>query len=93
MSDLPPDPARTPEDDDAFDVSAEGVRRPDASVVLSADEQTRQRATRALAELAYISCVVADTQQLTPEQVRERVQGSFETEQPPEPQAKRGKRR
>ncbi len=59
----------------------------------SDDEQTRQRATRALAELAYVSCVVADTQDLTPEQVRERVLGSFEPEQSPEPQAKRGKRR
>ncbi len=60
----------------------------------SDDEQTRQRATRALAELAYISCVVADTQQLTPEQVRERVLGSLEVEQPPEgAPARRGKRR
>ena len=59
----------------------------------SDDEQTRQRATRALAELAYISCVVADTQDLTPEQVRERVLGSFEVEQPPGAPARRGKRR
>jgi len=59
----------------------------------SDDEQTRQRATRALAELAYVSCVVADTQDLTPEQVRERVLGSLEREQPPEAGAKRGKRR
>jgi predicted nuclease of restriction endonuclease-like RecB superfamily len=59
----------------------------------SEDEQVRQRATRALAELAYVSCVVADTQHLTPEQVRERVLGSFEPEQPPEPPAPRGKRR
>jgi predicted nuclease of restriction endonuclease-like RecB superfamily len=59
----------------------------------SDDEQTRQRATRALAELAYISCVVADTQHLTPEQVRERVLGTLEPEQPPESGARRGKRR
>ncbi|MDY7225098.1 hypothetical protein [Hyalangium rubrum] len=59
----------------------------------SDDEQTRQRALRALAELAYVSCVVADTQRLSPEQVRERVLGSFEPEQPPEARPGRGKRR
>ncbi|HEX8703808.1 MAG TPA: hypothetical protein VF815_33560 [Myxococcaceae bacterium] len=59
----------------------------------SDDEQTRQRATRALAELAYVSCVVADTQDLTPEQVRERVLGTFEPKQAPEAGARRGKRR
>lgn len=65
-----------------------------AEMLSSDDEQTRQRATRALAELAYVSCVVADTQHLTPEQVRERVLGSFEPEPPPEaPRGKGGKRR
>jgi len=41
----------------------------------SEDEAVRERARRALAELAYVSCVVADTQRLSPEQVRERVLG------------------
>ncbi|WP_224247933.1 hypothetical protein [Hyalangium gracile] len=53
----------------------------------SEDEAVRQRAMRALAELAYVSCVVADTQHLTPEQVRERVLGSFAPEEAPKARA------
>lgn len=55
----------------------------------SEDPEVRERARRALAELAYVSCIVADTQHLTPEQVRERVLGAPE----PEPALKPGPRR
>lgn len=48
-----------------------------ASELLGAeDEAVRQRARRALAELAYVSCIVADTGHLTAEQVRDRVLGA-----------------
>ncbi len=49
----------------------------------SEDVAVRERARRALAELAYVSCVVADTQHLSPEQVRERVLGEPEPEPAP----------
>lgn len=63
-----------------------------ASELLGSDDAAvRERARRALAELAYVSCVVADTQHLSPEQVRDRVLGA------PEPQpalkSKAGRRR
>ncbi len=57
----------------------------------SGDAASQERARRALAELAYVSCVVADTQHLTPEQVRDRVLGKPEPE--PEPQGRPAKRR
>jgi hypothetical protein len=57
----------------------------------SGDAAAQERARRALAELAYVSCVVADTQHLTPEQVRDRVLGKPEPE--PEPQGRPAKRR
>ncbi|MBN1203894.1 MAG: hypothetical protein JXB05_03085 [Myxococcaceae bacterium] len=57
----------------------------------SDDPAVRERARRALAELAYVSCVVADTQQLSPEQVRERVLGAPELA--PAPRSKAGGRR
>jgi hypothetical protein len=57
----------------------------------SEDEAVRERARRALAELAYVSCIVADTQHLSPEQVRDRVLGEPEPEPPPK--AKVGGRR
>ena len=45
-----------------------------ASELLSSeDEAVRARAMRALADLAFVSCVVADTGHLPPEQVRERL--------------------
>lgn len=47
-----------------------------ASDLLSSDDEAaRARARRALAELAFVSCVVADTGHLPPEQVRERLLG------------------
>jgi hypothetical protein len=57
----------------------------------SEDEAVRERARRALAELAYVSCIVADTQQLSPEQVRERVLGV--PEPAPAPKSTAGGRR
>jgi hypothetical protein len=57
----------------------------------SEDAAVRERARRALAELAYVSCIVADTQHLSPEQVRERVLGAPESE--PEPRPRAGGRR
>ncbi|MFY0530420.1 hypothetical protein ACN28I_47035 [Archangium gephyra] len=52
-----------------------------ASEMLSSDDEAvRARARRALAELAYVSCVVSDTGHLTAEQVRERVLGTPEPE-------------
>lgn len=57
----------------------------------SGDAAAQERARRALAELAYVSCVVADTQHLTPEQVRDRVLGKPEPE--PEPRGKPARRR
>lgn len=56
----------------------------------SEDAAVRERARRALAELAYVSCIVADTQHLSPEQVRERILGAPEAE--PAPKARRGGR-
>jgi predicted nuclease of restriction endonuclease-like RecB superfamily len=57
----------------------------------SEDAATRERARRALAELAYVSCVVADTQHLSPEEVRERVLRKPERE--PAPKSRAGGRR
>lgn len=57
----------------------------------SDDADVRERARRALAELAYVSCVVADTQHLSPEQVRDRILGAPEPE--PAPKSKAGGRR
>ncbi|QSQ27721.1 hypothetical protein JY651_23680 [Pyxidicoccus parkwayensis] len=41
----------------------------------SDDPAVRERSRRALAELAYVSCVVSDTAHLSAEQVRDRVLG------------------
>jgi hypothetical protein len=41
----------------------------------SEDEAVRARALRALADLAFVSCVVADTGHLPAEQVRQRLLG------------------
>jgi hypothetical protein len=41
----------------------------------SDDPAVRERSRRALAELAYVSCVVSDTAHLSAEQVRNRVLG------------------
>ncbi|MCP3161364.1 hypothetical protein [Myxococcus qinghaiensis] len=56
----------------------------------SKDSAERERARRVLAELAFVSCVVADTEDLTPEQVRERVLSAPPADAAP---GKRGSRR
>lgn len=54
----------------------------------SADElsgknlERRARAIRALADLAYVSCAVADTQRLSPKGVRKRVLAAVALEAP-----------
>lgn len=55
----------------------------------SKDAGERERARRALAELAYVSCVVADTEDLSPEAVRERLLSAPDTA----PKAARGGKR
>jgi hypothetical protein len=50
----------------------------------SDDPAARERARRALADLAFVSCVVADTAHLSPEQVRDRVMGLPWPVEPPE---------
>jgi hypothetical protein len=57
-----------------------------ADLLASEDEADRMRALRALADLAFVSCVVADTGKLPPEQVRQQVR-----EGPPGPAPKQGK--
>ena len=51
-----------------------------ASDLLSSEDEARARAMRALADLAFVSCVVADTGHSSPEQVRQRVPGAPEPE-------------
>ena len=62
-----------------------------SELLSSGDEAARARAMRALADLAYVSCVVADTGHLSAEQVRQRVLGTPEPE--PGPREGRGKKR
>ncbi|NVJ22825.1 MULTISPECIES: hypothetical protein [Myxococcus] len=56
----------------------------------SKDPAERERARRVLAELAFVSCVVADTEDLTPDEVRERVLSAPPADAAPK---KRGSRR
>ncbi|MET0406619.1 MAG: hypothetical protein ABW123_29645 [Cystobacter sp.] len=64
-----------------------------ASELLSSkDEAVRARALRALADLAFVSCVVADTGHLPPEQVRERLLDAAREPAPVSSQG-RGRRR
>ena len=68
-----------------------------ASELLSSDDEAvRARARRALAELAYVSCVVSDTGHLSAEQVRQRALGASEatpTEGAEEDKGGKGKKR
>jgi hypothetical protein len=52
--------------------------------LVSGDASVRERARQALADLAFVSCAVADTGHLSPEQVRERVLGAPEPDAAPE---------
>lgn len=53
----------------------------------SDDPAVRERSRRALAELAYVSCVVSDSAHLSAEQVRDRVLRLPEPEAAPEEDA------
>jgi hypothetical protein len=56
----------------------------------SEDEAVRTRAMRALADLAYLSCIVADTGHLSAEQVRQRALGAPEPTPPEAEEEDRG---
>lgn len=62
-----------------FDSLASAYVSAASELLSSEDEATRARAMRALADLAFVSCVVADTGHLSPEQVRQRVLGAPES--------------
>ena len=64
-----------------------------APALASEDEAVRERALRALADLAFVSCVVADTGHLSAEQVRERILAPAAPAAPATSQAGRGGRR
>jgi hypothetical protein len=72
-----------------FDSLASSYISAAAELLASEDEAVRARAMRALADLAYLSCVVADTGHLSPEQVRQRALGAPEPA-PPEQEDDRG---
>ena len=74
-----------------FDSLASSYVSAASDLLSSEDEAVRTRALRALADLAYVSCVVADTGHLTPEQVRQRVLGA--PERGPADRSAQGKRR
>ncbi|PTL78012.1 hypothetical protein [Vitiosangium sp. GDMCC 1.1324] len=65
-----------------FDSLASSYVSAASELLSSEDEKVRARAMRALADLAYVSCVVADTGHLPPEQVRQRVLGALASEPP-----------
>lgn len=62
-----------------FDSLASAYVSAASELLSSDDEAARARAMRALADLAFVSCVVADTGHLSPEQVRQRVLGAPES--------------
>ncbi|MBM7115150.1 hypothetical protein [Archangium primigenium] len=62
-----------------------------SEALASEDEAVRTRAHRVLADLAFVSCLVADTGHLSAEQVRERMLAPTGT--PPGPEASGGKKR
>jgi predicted nuclease of restriction endonuclease-like RecB superfamily len=79
-----------------FDSLARSYVSAASELLSSEDEAVRARAMRALADLAYVSCVVADTGHLSPEQVRQRVLGAPEPEQAganPDDRGGRGRKR
>jgi hypothetical protein len=63
-----------------FDSLASAYVSAASELLSSEDAAVRARAMRALADLAFVSCVVADTGHLSPEQVRQRVLGAPESE-------------
>ncbi|HEX8438966.1 hypothetical protein [Archangium sp.] len=73
-----------------FDSLASSYVSAASELLSSEDEAQRARAMRALADLAYVSCVVADTGHLSPEQVRQRVLGASEPQPPARDEDERG---
>jgi hypothetical protein len=61
-----------------FDSLASSYVSAASELLSSEDEEVRARAMRTLADLAYVSCIVADTGHLSPEEVRQRVLGASE---------------
>lgn len=77
-----------------FDSLASAYVSAASELLSSEDEAVRVRARRALADLAYVSCIVADTGHLSAEQVRQRVLGAPEPEpSAPEPEGRGRKRK
>ncbi len=73
-----------------FDSLASSYISAAAEQLSSEDEAVRARAMRALADLAYLSCLVADTGHLSPEQVRQRALGAPEPAAPERDEDERG---
>ncbi|MFL5351585.1 hypothetical protein [Archangium sp.] len=76
-----------------FDSLASAYVSAASELLSSEDEAVRARARRALADLAYVSCVVADTGHLSAEQVRQRVLGTPEPELPKAGSEGKGRKR
>ncbi|MCP3101796.1 hypothetical protein LZ198_23235 [Myxococcus sp. K15C18031901] len=65
-----------------------------ASEALGSDDpEERERARRVLAELAFVSCVVADTGDLSPEEVRDRLVSAPRPPRPASPPPPPGRKR
>jgi hypothetical protein len=62
-------------------------------LLVSEDPEVRARALRALGDLAYVSCVVADTQALSPEEVRAQVVRGRPQEEAAAPEAPKARKR
>lgn len=61
-----------------FESLARGFVEKSADDLGSKNPERRERAIRALADLAYVSCVVADTGHLKPKAVKKRVLAALE---------------
>lgn len=61
-----------------FESLARGFVEKAADELGSKNPERRERAIRALADLAYVSCVVADTGHLKPKAVKKRVLAALE---------------
>jgi hypothetical protein len=58
-----------------FESLARAFLEQQSALLASSDEEAQARVRRALGELAYVSCVVADTEHLSPEEVRATLKG------------------
>lgn len=68
-----------------FESLARGFVEQAAGDLAGKNPARRARVLRALADLAYVSCAVADTQELSPKAVRRKVLDAIELEAPIEP--------